>query len=53
VIRLKNIELKVNEKEIPLNPIMSNVLTNIITGFIDALKKIPEDRRKIQVEISL
>ena len=49
---MKKIELTVNNKEIPLNPIMSTVLTNIILGFIEALKDIPEDKKNIKVEIS-
>jgi len=48
---MKKITLKVNEKDIPLNPIMSNMLTNILTAFVNTLKKIPEDMKKIQVEI--
>lgn len=49
---MKKIELIVNNKGIPLNPIMSTVLTNIILGFIEALKDIPEDKEHIKVEIS-
>jgi len=48
---MKKITLKVNEKDIPLNPIMSNMLTNILTAFVNTLKKIPEDMKKIQVDI--
>ncbi|MFX1257820.1 MAG: hypothetical protein ACFFAN_08175 [Promethearchaeota archaeon] len=49
---MTNIKLSVNDEKIPLNQIMGNVLTNIISGFIDALKGIPEDITKIKVEIS-
>ena len=48
---MKKITLKVNEKDIPLNPIMSNMLTNILTAFVNTLKKIPEDMEEIQVHI--
>jgi hypothetical protein len=48
---MKKIILKVNEKDIPLNPIMSNMLTNILTAFVNTLKKIPEDMEEIQVHI--
>ncbi len=48
---MKNISLKVNEKEIPLNPIMSKMLTNILTAFVNTLKKIPEDMNDLQVRI--
>jgi len=49
---MTDIKLYVNDKQIPLNQIMGSVLTNIITGFIDVLKGIPEDKRKIIIEIS-
>jgi hypothetical protein len=48
---MKKITLKVNEKDIPLNEIMSNMLTNILTAFVNTLKKIPEDMSDIQVHI--
>jgi hypothetical protein len=48
---MKKITLKVNEKDIPLNPIMSNMLTNILTAFVNTLKKIPEDMEEIKVHI--
>jgi len=50
---MENIKLVINNKDIPLNPIMSNVLNNIIVGFIDVLKGIPEDKKHIKVEINL
>ncbi len=48
---MKDITLKVNGKDIPLNEIMSNMLTNILTAFVNTLKKIPEDMNQIQVHI--
>ena len=45
--------MQIDNQEIPLNPIMSKVLINIITGFIDALKGVPDDMKKINVEISI
>ena len=50
---LENIKLLINEEEITLNPIMSKLLNNIIVGFIDVLKGIPEEKKQIKVEISL
>ena len=44
--------MHINDQDIPLNPIMSTVLTNIITGFIGALKGIPEDKKKITIELA-
>ena len=53
MIKVENIKLVIDSKEIPLNPIMSNVLNNIVVGFIDVLKGIPEDKKNIKVEINL
>lgn len=53
MIKLKDVSLQVNNEDIPLNPIMSKLLTNIIIGFLDALKGIPEEKNNIKVEISL
>lgn len=50
---MENIKLMVNNKEIPLNPIMSKVLNNIVVGFINVLKGIPEKKNDIKIEISL
>ncbi|MFX0070305.1 MAG: hypothetical protein ACFFAO_04360 [Candidatus Hermodarchaeota archaeon] len=50
---VENIKLRINDEDIPLNPIMSKVLNNIIIGFIDVLKGIPEDKKNIRVDISL
>ncbi len=53
MIKVEEIKLLINNKYIPLNPIMSKVLTNIIIGFLDALKGIPREKKHIKVEISL
>ncbi len=50
---MTDIKLLINEKEVPLNPIMSVVLTNINLGFIEALKGIPEEKKKVTIEIEL
>jgi len=47
------IKLLINDKEIPLNPIMSVIITNINLGFIEALKGIPEEKKKVIIEIIL
>ncbi len=46
-------KLIVNDKEIPLNPIIKNILINIIKGFIETLKKVPEEKKTISIEIEL
>ncbi len=53
MIKLEDVKLLINNEDIPLNPIMSKVLTNIIIGFMDALKGIPREKKHITVEISL
>jgi hypothetical protein len=50
---VKTIKLSVNDEEVPLNPIMSNVLNNLIVGFIDVLKGIPEEKKHIKIELTL
>ncbi|MBY9019111.1 MAG: hypothetical protein KGD66_09810 [Candidatus Lokiarchaeota archaeon] len=49
---MENVKLEVNDKEIALNEIMSNVISNIVEGFLDALNDIPEVRKKINLEIT-
>lgn len=41
-----------NDKEIPLNRIMGKVLINLISGTIEVLKVIQEDKMYVKVEIS-
>ena len=49
---MENVKLEVDDKEIPLNEIMSNVISNIVEGFLDALHDIPNVRKKINLEIT-
>ncbi|MHA1669928.1 MAG: hypothetical protein ACTSV5_05045 [Promethearchaeota archaeon] len=49
---MENVKLIVNDKEITLNGIMSNVISNIVEGFLDALNDIPKERKKINLEIT-
>jgi len=48
-----DIKLVINDKDIPLNPIMSSVLTNITLGFIDVLKNIPQEKKEVNIHIKL
>ena len=48
-----DIKLLINDEEIPLNPIMSMILTNINLGFIEALKGIPEEKKNVHIKIEL
>ena len=46
------VNLKVNEKEIPLNDLMQKMLTNLILAYIKSAKKIPEEIKSINIKIS-
>ncbi len=50
---MSKIILEINEKEIPLNPLMENMLKNLILGYLKSAKKIPEEIKTIKVEIDL
>ena len=50
---MPDIKLLVNGENIPLNQIMTTILTNINLGFISALKKIPENKVDVKIEIKL
>jgi hypothetical protein len=45
------LKLKVDEKEIPLNEFVSNILRGTITGAVTSLKGITADWKKIEIEI--
>ena len=47
----KKVFLKVNGKEIPLNPFVTDVFFNVINGLVDSLDKIPEDKKTIEIAI--
>jgi hypothetical protein len=50
---MKDINLMVNEKEVPLNELMEEMLKNLITGYLKSAKKIPEEIKTIKIEINL
>ena len=47
----KIVTLIINGQEIPLNPFVKNVFTNVINGLVDSLDKVPEDKKKIEITI--
>ena len=47
------IKLFVNNEEIPLNDFIENIIVNVNLGIIASLKKIPEDKNSIKIEIKL
>jgi hypothetical protein len=47
----KKITLKVNDREIPLNPFVTDVFLNVVNGLVDSLNKVPEEKNKIELII--
>ena len=47
------IKLFVNNEEIPLNDFIENIIVNVNLAIIASLKKIPEDKNSIKIEIEL
>ena len=47
----KKVTLKVNGRDIPLNPFVKTVFAKVINGLVDSLDKVPEDRNKIEIII--
>jgi hypothetical protein len=47
----KKITLKVNDREIPLNPFVTGLFLNVINGLVDSLNKVPEGKNKIELII--
>lgn len=50
---MTDIKLDVNEKEIPLNDLMKDMLSNIIQGYLKSVKKMPDNIKSIKVNIQL
>ena len=48
----KKVELKVNGKEISLNPFANNIVGNTIWGMVSSLK-LEDEPEKIEIKISL
>lgn len=50
---MTGVKLLVNDKDIPLNELMRDMLSNIILGYLKSVKNIPEDKKTIKIEIEL
>jgi len=50
---MSDIKLFVNNEEIPLNEFIENIIVNVNLGILASLKKIPEDKKSIKIEINL
>lgn len=48
---MAEIDLQVNEKDIPLNDIMQDMLANIIHGYLKSIKGVPEEIEEINISI--
>jgi len=50
---MTEVVLKVNEKDVPLNDFMEQMLINLLLGYLKTAKEIPEDINSIKIEINL
>ncbi len=50
---MTEVVLKVNEKDVPLNDFMEEMITNLLLGYLKTAKEIPEDINSIKIEINL
>ena len=50
---MTEVVLKVNEKDIPLNDFMEQMVTNLLLGYLKTAKEIPENINSIKIEINL
>lgn len=50
---MSEVNLKVNDKDIPLNDFMEDMLKHLLLGYLNAAKSIPEDIKSISVKIEL
>jgi hypothetical protein len=41
----------INDRDIPLNPFVTGLFSNVIEGLVDSLDKVPEPRDKIEILI--
>ena len=45
------IELKVNDQVIALNPFVKKIISNVVLGAVQALDKIPQPWKKIEITL--
>ena len=50
---MSDINLKVNDENIPLNEFMEGMLKHLLLGYLNAAKGIPDDIKSISVKIDL
>lgn len=47
----KKVSLKVNGQDIPMNPFVKDIVSNVVKGLVDSLDKIPGDKNHIEIKI--
>ncbi|MHA1804942.1 MAG: hypothetical protein ACTSU4_10525 [Promethearchaeota archaeon] len=50
---MAEVKLEINEKSIPLNNLMQEMLKNLILAYLKSAKKIPEPMETIKIDIIL
>ena len=50
---MAEIVLNVNDKEIPLNDLMQDMLKNLILGYLKSAKEIPDTIKSIIIKVNL
>ena len=50
---MSDVKLLIDDKEIPLNEFAKEIIVNVNLGVIASLKKIPEQKKLIKIEIDL
>ncbi len=50
---VSNIRIEINGMSIPMNPFVKSMLFSLIQGFLDSLKNVPRDRKRISIEIEI
>jgi len=48
-----DVKILINDKAIPINQFIKDVTVNVTLGIINSLKKIPEQKKSIKIEIEL
>ncbi len=45
----KKTTLRVDQQDIPLNPFVEKLFTNLVQGLVNSLDRIPSDPKKIEI----
>ena len=50
---MSDVSLKVNDEKVPLNDFMEDMLRNLLLGYLNSAKGVPEEIKSISVKIDL